>query len=142
LAKKLESPLEIWAGGEYFVVSKTIGVGRPTGRRTGSLFRCRSNLTAMTTALPHSPVQPFRIRTFSMNNMINFYPPASPDTPAPHQPVTHEAIAGRAREIWMAQGCPANCDEAIWLEAEAELLAIQNKRYRHPHLQISGQNGS
>lgn len=48
--------------------------------------------------------------------------------------VTHEAIASRARELWLEQGCPTNCDEAIWLEAEAELIAIQQHRYRHPHL--------
>lgn len=50
--------------------------------------------------------------------------------------ITHEAIAGRARELWLEQGCPANCDEAIWLEAEAELRAIHEKRYRHPHLEV------
>lgn len=49
------------------------------------------------------------------------------------QVVTHEAIAARAREIWFEQGCPKNCDEAIWLEAEAELLAMQQGRFRHPH---------
>ncbi len=76
-----------------------------------------------------------------MNNMLNFYPPAAPDTPAPQQPVTHESVAERARQIWVAQGCPPNCDEVIWLEAEAELLAIQHKRYRHPHLQLSGHDG-
>jgi Protein of unknown function (DUF2934) len=96
----------------------------------------------MTTAYPHPPVRSLRMRTFSMNNMLHHYPPASADTPAPQQPVTHEAIAARAREIWIAQGCPPNCDEPIWLEAEAELLAIQHKLYRHPHLQISSQNGS
>lgn len=54
-----------------------------------------------------------------------------------NQAVTHETIAARARELWAEQGCPVNCDEAIWLEAEAELLATQQKRYRHPHLPIA-----
>lgn len=52
--------------------------------------------------------------------------------------LSHEAIAERARELWREQGCPAGCDEAIWLEAEAELQAIHDRRYRHPHLQLSG----
>lgn len=52
--------------------------------------------------------------------------------------LTHEAIAARARELWHEQGCPVGCDEAIWLEAEAELRAIQERRYRHPNLQLSG----
>ena len=51
--------------------------------------------------------------------------------------VTHEAITCRARELWEEQGCPENCDEAIWLEAEAELLAIHKKIYRHPCLTFS-----
>lgn len=54
------------------------------------------------------------------------------------QVVTHEAIAARARELWAEQGCPENCDETIWLEAEAELLAMQQGRLRHPHLQLTG----
>jgi hypothetical protein len=49
--------------------------------------------------------------------------------------VTHEHIADRSRELWLEQGCPADRDEAIWLEAEAELLATQEGRMRHPHLQ-------
>lgn len=51
--------------------------------------------------------------------------------------VTHEAIANRAQELWTEQGCPEHCDEAIWLEAEAELLAIQQGRYRHPNLKLA-----
>ncbi|GEM_PF-5322401 len=54
--------------------------------------------------------------------------------------VTHEAIAERARELWREQGCPTGCDQAIWFEAEAELKAIQEKRYRHPHLQLAGRD--
>ncbi len=74
-----------------------------------------------------------------MINMLHHYPPAT-DTTTFEQPVSHKAIADRAREIWLAQNCPRNCDEAIWLEAEAELLAIQQKRYRHPHLQLSNRD--
>lgn len=50
--------------------------------------------------------------------------------------VTHEDIIRRAQELWRAQGCPRNCDLAIWLEAEAELQAIKKKVYRHPHLNL------
>jgi hypothetical protein len=38
--------------------------------------------------------------------------------PAP----SHEAIARRAHGLWEAQGHPANCDEANWLEAERQLV--------------------
>jgi hypothetical protein len=48
------------------------------------------------------------------------------------QLVTHEHITERARELWLEQGCPTDRDEAIWLEAEAELLATQQGRLRHP----------
>jgi len=61
-----------------------------------------------------------------------FYPSSIPDSPEDFI-VTHEAIASRARELWLEQGCPQNRDEAIWLEAEAELRAIQQRCYRHPH---------
>jgi hypothetical protein len=53
------------------------------------------------------------------------------------QAVTHEAIAARAKELWDEQGRPQNCDNAIWLEAEAELLAMQQGRFRHPHRQLT-----
>lgn len=55
------------------------------------------------------------------------------DTEAEHV-ATHEAIALRAREIWREQGCPHNRDLEIWLEAEAELRAIEQHCFRHPHL--------
>jgi hypothetical protein len=50
--------------------------------------------------------------------------------------ITHEAISARAKELWLEQDCPDHCDEAIWLEAEAEMLAIHERRYRHPHLEV------
>ncbi len=40
-------------------------------------------------------------------------------------PPTHEEIAARAREIWLSRGSPEGCDEAIWLQAEQELLALR-----------------
>ena len=52
------------------------------------------------------------------------------------QVVTHEAIAARAQEIWSEQGCPENFDQPIWLEAEAELLAMQQGRLRHPRIVV------
>lgn len=76
----------------------------------------------------------------AMTNTLHPYPPAV-DTANEHI-ATHEAIAARARELWLEQGCPENCDQAIWLEAEAELLAIEQKRYRHPHLQLTNPQDS
>ncbi|OHB74582.1 MAG: hypothetical protein A2Z25_16350 [Planctomycetes bacterium RBG_16_55_9] len=35
--------------------------------------------------------------------------------------LTYEQIAERAKTIWQKQGCPANEDEKIWLEAENQL---------------------
>lgn len=69
---------------------------------------------------------------------MNSHHSSNPFSPAGENLLTHEAIAARARELWHEQGCPTGCDEAIWLEAEAELQAIQERRYRHPNLQISG----
>jgi hypothetical protein len=37
----------------------------------------------------------------------------------------HEAIAVRAFELWARHGHPENQDEAIWLEAEGQLAAVQ-----------------
>lgn len=61
-----------------------------------------------------------------------FLPPSALNTDDDYL-VTHEHIAARARELWAEQGCPQNRDENIWLEAEAELLALQQRRFRHPH---------
>ena len=66
-----------------------------------------------------------------MSNTLYPYSPAAES--AVIGDITHEAICERAKELWLEQGCPANCDEALWLEAEAELQAIHEKRYRHPH---------
>lgn len=38
-------------------------------------------------------------------------------------PVSHDDIARRARALWQSRHCPSGCDDAIWLEAEAELRA-------------------
>jgi hypothetical protein len=42
-----------------------------------------------------------------------------------HQAVvlTHDLIAGRAKAIWLEQGCSLNQDEENWREAEAQLKA-------------------
>jgi hypothetical protein len=77
--------------------------------------------------------------------MINSRAPFIPLPPADAVPglaVTHEAITARARELWREHGCPENCDECIWLEAEAELLAIQENRFRHPILMLKGRDGA
>ena len=72
---------------------------------------------------------------------MNSYNSTNPFSAAGENVPTHEAIAERARELWHVQGCPTGCDEAIWLEAEAELRAIHEKRFRHPHLQLSRAEG-
>jgi len=41
---------------------------------------------------------------------------------------THEQIARRAREIWLAKGCPVGQDTQNWLEAEAQLRAQRESR--------------
>ena len=52
-------------------------------------------------------------------------PPAAADAPkaveTPKTSITHEMIAKRAYEIWLAAGRPHGQDHAIWLRAEAEL---------------------
>lgn len=42
------------------------------------------------------------------------------------QQVSHEQISRRAEELWRQYGCPEGRDEAIWLEAEQQLLGTQN----------------
>lgn len=37
-------------------------------------------------------------------------------------PITHEAIAERARQLWQRKGGPQGQDDQIWREAEGELL--------------------
>lgn len=37
--------------------------------------------------------------------------------------VSHEQIAARAEELWRQRGSPSGQNDAIWLEAEAELKA-------------------
>lgn len=71
-----------------------------------------------------------------MTTRSPFLPPAIANTTIA-EVITHDAIASRARELWLEFGCPQNRDEEIWLEAEAELRATQEGRLRHPHLQES-----
>lgn len=37
------------------------------------------------------------------------------------KPVTGDAVAQRAFELWMLRGCPIGSPEVDWFEAEAEL---------------------
>ncbi len=76
---------------------------------------------------------PLTIRRTAMTRSP-FYQSSVPDT-LEDLVITHETIASRARELWLEQGCPKNHDNGIWLEAEAELHAIQQGRFRHPQLQ-------
>jgi hypothetical protein len=41
--------------------------------------------------------------------------------------VIHETIAARAYELWVAKEKPENQAEAIWLEAERELVTERSK---------------
>jgi hypothetical protein len=66
-----------------------------------------------------------------------FYQSSVPDT-LEDLVITHEVIASRARELWLDQDCPQDHDAEIWLEAEAELRAIQQGCFRHPHLLSEG----
>jgi hypothetical protein len=43
--------------------------------------------------------------------------------PVSSSKLTQEMIAGRAKAIWQAKGCPAGQDEQNWLEAERQLRA-------------------
>ena len=36
---------------------------------------------------------------------------------------TREEITRRAESLWVQKGCPVDCDEQIWLEAERQLKA-------------------
>lgn len=64
-----------------------------------------------------------------MDTLIPFSLPAEIDDPTR----THELIARRAQELWRELGCPENQDLAIWLEAEAEIRAMRERSFRHPH---------
>lgn len=64
-----------------------------------------------------------------MDTLIPFPLPADTDNPAR----THELIARRAQELWHELGCPENQDLAIWLESEAEIRAMRERAFRHPH---------
>jgi hypothetical protein len=37
---------------------------------------------------------------------------------------SHEEIAVEAEVLWRQKGCPENCDEEIWLEAERQLFHV------------------
>jgi hypothetical protein len=47
----------------------------------------------------------------------------NPIHPAAAKAPTHEDIARRAQELWSEYGQPQSQDEAIWLEAEGQLLS-------------------
>jgi hypothetical protein len=53
----------------------------------------------------------------------------------PHSSVAsvpdHAAIAEQAYHLWEEHGHPENRDEAIWLEAESQLLADQSRAQTH-----------
>ncbi len=67
--------------------------------------------------------------------MTTLLPPLAEEMAEEHA-VTQADISRRAYELWKEQGCPRNCDLAIWLEAEAELQAIKHRVFRHPHLNL------
>lgn len=40
---------------------------------------------------------------------------------SPPTPPTHDAIAREAHRLWQDRGCPAGCDDEIWLETERRM---------------------
>ena len=67
-----------------------------------------------------------------MDTLMPFPLPSEDDNPAR----IHELVARRAQEIWCQLGCPQHQDLAIWLEAEAEIHAMREKSFRHPHMPL------
>jgi hypothetical protein len=65
-----------------------------------------------------------------MKNHHHNDPIAQPSTSV--QPVSHETIACRAQELWISHGRPENQDQEIWLEAESQLAAGQQKAPGQP----------
>jgi len=55
----------------------------------------------------------------------HFRPADSTDQADAPRVLLHDEIAAHARELWIQQGSPENCDEAIWLEAESRLQATR-----------------
>jgi len=47
--------------------------------------------------------------------------PAEPIAQATTEPPSHQAIAVRAYELYVARGCGNGCDMDDWLQAEREL---------------------
>lgn len=43
---------------------------------------------------------------------------------------SHEEIAAEAEVLWRQEGCPRDRDEAIWLDAERQLLRVA-RTYRN-----------
>ncbi len=68
-----------------------------------------------------------------MDTLIPFPLPTDTDDPAR----TRTLIARRAEELWRSLGCPEHQDLAIWLEAEAEIRAMRERSFRHPHSPLS-----
>jgi hypothetical protein len=50
---------------------------------------------------------------------------SAPNTPTqqPRRQIPREEIACRAERLWHERNCPADADDAIWLEAESQLQA-------------------
>lgn len=44
-------------------------------------------------------------------------------TQQPRQQVPREQIVARAEKLWRERSCPVGNDEAIWLEAESQLMS-------------------
>lgn len=70
----------------------------------------------------------------AMDTLQPFPPPQDTDDPTK----IHDLITRRAQDIWRQLGCPQGRDLEIWLEAEAEIRAVQRRTLRHPHLPLAG----
>jgi hypothetical protein len=51
---------------------------------------------------------------------------------------SHESIAERAHGIWVSRGHPENSAMATWIEAEAQLIAIQGEDLTSPFTAAAG----
>jgi hypothetical protein len=49
-------------------------------------------------------------------------------TSQPQQPYSHDDVKRRAEQLWRDRGQPTGQDDAIWFEAESQLLAEAENR--------------
>ena len=72
---------------------------------------------------PHSPM----VSGFYYAHIGWFLNDTRHDTLEASNPVIRDRVAKRAYEKWTKGGCQNGCEQRNWLEAEAEILAEQNR---------------